>query len=87
MIGMTVWPSGLRRWLQAPVREGVGSNPKVVTLFFIPEDTPDTYGQGQEKSDDSEGIRTPEKSGHPESNQGPSDCCNDLQSDALPTEL
>ena len=28
-----------------------------------------------------------EKSGHSESNQGPSDCCNDLQSDALPTEL
>ena len=26
-------------------------------------------------------------SGHPESNQGPSDCCRDLQSDALPTEL
>ena len=23
----TVWPSGLRRWLQAPVRKGVGSNP------------------------------------------------------------
>ena len=27
------------------------------------------------------------KSGHPESNQGPSDFCNNLQSDALPTEL
>ena len=27
------------------------------------------------------------KSGHPESNQGPSDLCNNLQSDALPTEL
>jgi hypothetical protein len=26
-------------------------------------------------------------SGHPESNQGPSDCCMRLQSDALPTEL
>ena len=23
----TLWPSGLRRWLQAPVRKGVGSNP------------------------------------------------------------
>ena len=31
----TVWPSGLRRWLQAPVRKGVGSNPTAVTLFFI----------------------------------------------------
>ena len=27
------------------------------------------------------------KSGHPASNQGPSDCCSTLQSDALPTEL
>ena len=26
-------------------------------------------------------------SGHPQSNQGPSDSCNSLQSDALPTEL
>ena len=28
---MTVWPSGLRRWLQAPVRKGVGPNPTAVT--------------------------------------------------------
>ena len=27
----TVWPSGLRRWLKAPVRKGVGSNPTGVT--------------------------------------------------------
>ena len=27
VLPMTVWPSGLRRWLQAPVRKGVGSNP------------------------------------------------------------
>ena len=27
---MTVWPSGLRRCLQAPVRKGVGSNPTAV---------------------------------------------------------
>ena len=27
----TVWPSGLRRWLQAPVRKGVRSNPTAVT--------------------------------------------------------
>ena len=27
----TVWPSGLRRWFQAPVRKGVGSNPTAVT--------------------------------------------------------
>ena len=26
----TVWPSGLRRWFQAPVRKGVGSNPTAV---------------------------------------------------------
>ena len=30
---MTVWPSGLRRWLQAPVRKGVGSNPTAVTIY------------------------------------------------------
>ena len=30
----TVWPSGLRRWLQAPVRKGVGSNPTAV-MFNI----------------------------------------------------
>ena len=29
---MTVWPSGLRRWLQVPVRKGVGSNPTAVTM-------------------------------------------------------
>ena len=27
---MTVWPSGLRRWLKAPFRKGVGSNPTAV---------------------------------------------------------
>ena len=32
MLSTTVWPSGLRRWLQAPVRKGVGSNPTAVTL-------------------------------------------------------
>ena len=30
----TVWPSCLKRWLQAPVRKGVGSNPTAVTLVF-----------------------------------------------------
>ena len=29
--GKTVWPTGLRRWLKAPVRKGVGSNPTAVT--------------------------------------------------------
>ncbi len=32
-------------------------------------------------------VAAEKKSGHPESNQGPSDCCSILQSDALPTEL
>ena len=32
---MTVWPSGLRRWLKAPVRKGVGSNPTAVTDVFL----------------------------------------------------
>ena len=31
---MTVWPSGLRRWLQAPVRKGVGSKPTAVTVWL-----------------------------------------------------
>ena len=30
-ITWTVWPSGLRRWLKAPFRKGVGSNPTTVT--------------------------------------------------------
>ena len=34
---MTVWPSGLRRWLQAPVRKGVGSNPTAVTSYHRPD--------------------------------------------------
>ena len=35
----TVWPSGLRRWLKAPVREGVGSNPTGVIHPFVWIDT------------------------------------------------
>ena len=31
-LATTVWPSGLRRWLKAPVRKGVGSNPTAVIL-------------------------------------------------------
>ena len=27
-----VWPSGLRRWLKAPVRKGIGSNPTAVSF-------------------------------------------------------
>ena len=29
----TLWPSGLRRWLKAPFRKGVGSNPTGVIFF------------------------------------------------------
>ena len=32
-LSQTVWPSGLRRWLQAPVRKGVGSNPTAVMVI------------------------------------------------------
>ena len=35
MLNMTVWPSGLRRWLQAPVRKGVGSNPTAVNISAL----------------------------------------------------
>ena len=34
---MTIWPSGLRRWLKAPFRKGVGSNPTVVTFSLVSE--------------------------------------------------
>ena len=34
--GKTVWPSGLRRWLKAPFRKGVGSNPTAVSLSRTP---------------------------------------------------
>ena len=30
---LTVWPSGLRRLIQAPVHKGVGSNPTAVILY------------------------------------------------------
>ena len=29
------WPSGLRRWLKAPVRKGVGSNPTPITFVIL----------------------------------------------------
>jgi hypothetical protein len=32
----TLWPSGLRRWLKAPVRKGVGSNPTGVNFVHVP---------------------------------------------------
>ena len=32
LLRKTVWPSGLRRWLKAPLRKGVGSNPAAVIL-------------------------------------------------------
>ena len=32
MASRTLWPSGLRRWLKAPFRKGVGSNPTGVTF-------------------------------------------------------
>jgi hypothetical protein len=35
ILSETLWPSGLRRWLQAPVRKGVGSNPTgVMRVLF-----------------------------------------------------
>ena len=36
MASMTLWPSGLRRWLKAPFRKGVGSNPTGVTFYTTP---------------------------------------------------
>ena len=37
----TVWPSGLRRCLQAPVRKGVSSNPTAVTFSCTCDSSPD----------------------------------------------
>ena len=31
----TVWPSGLRRWLKAPFRKGVGLNPTAVNAYSL----------------------------------------------------
>ena len=32
--GMVIWPSDVRRWLQAPIPNGVGSSPIAVTLIL-----------------------------------------------------
>ena len=45
------------------------------------------WGTGGEGEGHDAEIARKRKSGHPESNQGPSDYCENLQSDALPTEL
>ena len=45
--GRTVWPSSLRRWLQAPVRKGVGSNPTAVTFVAVFA----SFAQGQKPAD------------------------------------
>ena len=37
LLRKTVWPSGLRRWLKAPFRKGVGSNPTgVIFATYLP---------------------------------------------------
>ena len=65
-------------------RDNPGSTPGVVILsqaaFRSNEIIPEREPRPREPNNMT-------KSGHPESNQGPSDCCSDLQSDALPTEL
>ena len=43
----TLWPSGLRRWLKAPVRKGVGSNPTGVTCFTNAMRTATTSGDAR----------------------------------------
>ena len=42
----TVWPSGLRRWLKAPFRKGVGSNPTAVNAASCCSATADGHWQG-----------------------------------------
>ena len=43
---LTVWPNGLRRWLQAPVRQGAGSSPAAVICVYIGSD-----GSGRSRND------------------------------------
>ena len=69
--------------LQAPVRKGGGSSPTPTMSCLI---CGLCHRWTQLTSHRSMFERCP-KSGHPESNQGPSDRCTSLQSDALPTEL
>ena len=49
-IARTVWPSGLRRWLQAPVRKGVGSNPAAVILFPFGSEQPRAIGAPRDEA-------------------------------------
>ena len=46
---MTVWPSGLRRWLKVPFRKGVGSNPTAVSGWWWSRGTMDREGGVEEK--------------------------------------
>ena len=46
---MTVWPSGLRRWLMAPFRKGVGSNPTAVKLLRASNAPTGTGSHGPER--------------------------------------
>ena len=43
----TVWPSGLRRWLKAPVRKGVGSNPTALNAYRFKLHSAFTCTQGE----------------------------------------
>ena len=45
----TLWPSGLRRWLKAPFRKGVGSNPTGVILMVVGEFTQVVFDCGVER--------------------------------------
>ena len=76
--GTRAWPH-TRRWRmpRTHYRDGSRNNwSRLPLVNYHPIPTPARQ----------RGIKT-QTSGHPESNQGPSDCCKCLQSDALPTEL
>ena len=61
----------------------------ILKLFFacLNEKVTRPATQNSQGSPTLAAVKEKEKSGDPESNQGPSDCCRCLQSDALPTEL
>ena len=69
--------------LQAPVRKGAGSSPTPAMSCLICG----LYRRWTQLTSHRSMFERCPKSGHPESNQGPSDRCTSLQSDALPTEL
>ena len=52
---MVIWPSGVRRWLQAPIPKGVGSSPIAVALFNLIVDAAGKGDDGENSDDGDDG--------------------------------